>query len=52
VTYFPNAEAGQLRVFEDSAPDRWGQTVMKRWEALGAKDEGRRPKTLYAWDFL
>ena len=51
-TYFPNAEAGNFRVFDDSAPDRWGQTLMKRREALSAKDEGRKPRTLYAWDFL
>jgi serine/threonine-protein kinase HipA len=51
-TYFPNAEAGNFRVFDDSAPDRWGQTLMKRREALAAKDEGRKPKALYAWDFL
>jgi serine/threonine-protein kinase HipA len=51
-SYFPNAEAGNFRVFDDSAPDRWGQTLMKRSEALAAKDEGRKPRTLYAWDFL
>lgn len=51
-TYFPNAEAGNFRVFDDSAPDRWGQTLMKRREALAAKDERRKPRTLYAWDFL
>jgi serine/threonine-protein kinase HipA len=51
-TYFPNAEAGNFRVFDDSAPDRWGQTLMKRREALDAKDKGRKPRTLYAWDFL
>jgi serine/threonine-protein kinase HipA len=51
-TYFPNADAGNFRVFDDSAPDRWGQTLMKRREALAAKDEGRKPRTLYAWDFL
>jgi serine/threonine-protein kinase HipA len=51
-TYFPNAEARNFRVFDDSAPDRWGQTLVKRREALAAKDENRKPKTLYAWDFL
>jgi serine/threonine-protein kinase HipA len=51
-TYFPNAEAGNFRVFDDAAPDRWGQTLMKRREALAAKDEGRKPRILYAWDFL
>ena len=50
--YFPNAEAGNFRIFDDSAPDRWGQTLMKRREALTAKDEGRNPRALYAWDFL
>jgi serine/threonine-protein kinase HipA len=51
-SYFPNAEAGNFRVFGDSAPDSWGQTLMKRREALAGKDEGRKPRTLYAWDFL
>jgi len=51
-SYFPRAEAGNFRVFDDSAPDRWGQTLMKRREALAAKDEGRKPRTLYSWDFL
>ena len=51
-TYFPNAEAGNFRIFDDSAPDRWGQTLMKRRETLAAKDEGRPARTLYAWDFL
>jgi serine/threonine-protein kinase HipA len=51
-TYFPNTDAGNFRVFDDSAPDRWGQTLMKRREALAAKDEGRKPRTLYAWDYL
>ena len=50
--YYPNAEQGNFRVFDDSAPDRWGQMLMKRREALTAKDEGRAPRTLYAWDFL
>ncbi|MGH7878610.1 MAG: type II toxin-antitoxin system HipA family toxin [Candidatus Binataceae bacterium] len=51
-TYFPSVEAGNFRIFADSAPDRWGQTLMKRREALAAKDEGRPARTLYAWDFL
>ena len=51
-SYFPNAEAGNFRVFDDSAPDRWGQTLLKRREALAAKDEGRKPRTLYASDYL
>jgi len=50
--FFPKPEAGNFGVFLDSSPDRWGQMLMKRREALEAKDEGRAPRTLYAWDFL
>ena len=50
--FFPNPELGNFGVFLDSAPDRWGQTLMKRREALQAKDEKRTPRTLYGWDFL
>lgn len=50
--FFPRPELGNFGVFLDSSPDRWGQTLMKRREALQAKDEGRAPRTLYAWDFL
>ncbi|MBS0446164.1 MAG: type II toxin-antitoxin system HipA family toxin [Proteobacteria bacterium] len=50
--FFPNPELGDFGIFLDSSPDRWGQTLMKRREALHAKDEKRSPRTLYAWDFL
>src|SRR5271154_5664910 len=50
--FHPKAEQGNFRVFDDSAPDRWGQMLMRRREALFAKDEGRSPRTLYPWDFL
>ena len=50
--FFPKPELGNFGVFLDSSPDRWGQTLMKRREALHAKDERRTPRTLYAWDFL
>ena len=43
---------GNFGISLDSSPDRWGQTLMKRREALQAKDEKRTPRTLYAWDFL
>lgn len=51
-SYFPKPELGNFGVFLDSSPDRWGQTLMKRREALEAKDEARPPRTLYAWDYL
>ena len=50
--FFPKPEVGNFGVFLDSSPDRWGQVLMKRREALEAKDEKRPPRTLYAWDFL
>ncbi|HIJ96669.1 MAG TPA: type II toxin-antitoxin system HipA family toxin [Desulfuromonadales bacterium] len=39
-------------VFMDSCPDRWGQMLMKRREAVEAREEGRMPRTLGAWEFL
>lgn len=48
----PNPATGNFGVFLDSSPDRWGQTLMKRREAMEAKDQRRPPRNLYAWDFL
>lgn len=50
--FFPKPEAGNFGIFLDSSPDRWGQTLMRRREALQAKDEQRIARTLYSWDFL
>lgn len=50
--FFPRPEAGNFGIFLDSSPDRWGQVLMDRRELLAAKDEGRRKRTLYAWDYL
>ena len=50
--FFPKAEAGNFGIFLDSSPDRWGQTLMRRREALQARDEHRAARTLYSWDFL
>jgi serine/threonine-protein kinase HipA len=36
----------------DSAPDRWGQTLLRREERRRAKAEGRPPRTLRDVDFL
>jgi serine/threonine-protein kinase HipA len=49
---FPNPETASFGIFLDSAPDRWGQNLMKRRELLQAKDEGRNARRLYAWDYL
>lgn len=50
--FFPKPEAGNFGIFLDSSPDRWGQTLMRRREALQAKDDQRTARTLYSWDFL
>lgn len=48
--FFPgNSNFG---VFMDSCPDRWGQILMKRREAVEARDEERSPRTLGPWEFL
>ena len=39
-------------IFSDSAPDRWGRTLMERRERLRAKEEGRKPRTLLSSDYL
>lgn len=48
--YFPGGS--NFGVFMDSCPDRWGQILMKRREAVEAREEGRTPRTLGAWEFL
>ena len=40
--FFPKPELGNFGIFLDSSPDRWGQTLMKRREALPARDETSR----------
>jgi serine/threonine-protein kinase HipA len=48
--FFPgNANFG---VFMDSCPDRWGQVLMQRREAVEAREQGRTPRTLGVWEFL
>lgn len=36
----------------DSAPDRWGRTLLARRERLAARREGRAPRTLLEIDYL
>lgn len=50
--FHPNPELGNFGIFLDSSPDRWGQMLMKRREALEASDDRRSPRILYAWDYL
>ena len=41
-----------FNAFTDPAPDRWGQTLMRRNERRRAHAESRQPRTLLAVDFL
>lgn len=50
--FHPRPESGNFGIFLDSSPDRWGQTLMKRREALESRDQNRQARNLYAWDFL
>ncbi|MDP2875923.1 MAG: hypothetical protein Q8O00_07050, partial [Holophaga sp.] len=48
--FFPgNSNFG---AFMDSCPDRWGQILMKRREAVEAREERRTPRTLGPWEYL
>jgi serine/threonine-protein kinase HipA len=39
-------------VFQDCSPDRWGKLLMDRREAIEAREQRRRARTLRAWDYL
>jgi serine/threonine-protein kinase HipA len=41
-----------FNAFTDPAPDRWGQTLMRRNERARARQEKRQPRTLLTADFL
>jgi serine/threonine-protein kinase HipA len=49
---YPSPGRTQFGIFMDSAPDRWGRTLMQRREALLASQEKRPVRTLIEWDFL
>jgi len=50
---YASAGADQLfGVFQDCSPDRWGKLLMDRREAIEAREQGRRPRALRAWDYL
>ena len=51
----PQHTAADQRIFGalgDSAPDRWGRTLMKYGERRRAADEDRKPRTLGEVDYL
>ena len=50
--YLNDRQKRNFGLFLDSGPDRWGQIIMKRREALIARKEKRMPNTLLESDFL
>jgi len=44
--------SNNFRTFLDSCPDRWGRLLMKRREAVIARQEDRRPRVLNEVDYL
>jgi serine/threonine-protein kinase HipA len=49
---YPPAHRTQFGIFMDSAPDRWGRTLMQRREAMLAAKEKRPARALTEWDYL
>jgi Uncharacterized protein related to capsule biosynthesis enzymes len=45
-------EKKNFGAFLDSSPDRWGRVLMKRKEALSAKEENRKSRKLFESDYL
>ncbi len=47
-----HSERPLFNAFADTAPDRWGQMLVRRHERALARREGRPPRTLHERDFL
>ncbi|CAL1516852.1 hypothetical protein [Chitinophaga sp. MM2321] len=45
-------EKPNFGLFTDSAPDRWERVLMERREAMLARQEGRKPRSLMESDYL
>jgi len=50
--YHTTAGRALFSAIGDSAPDRWGRTLLARRERLEAKEQGRTPRTLLEIDYL
>lgn len=48
----PQYSEGAFGLFLDSAPDRWGRTLIQRREALRARAEERKERPLFNSDYL
>src|SRR5579871_6172183 len=49
--YLPEGKKN-FGIFLDSSPDRWGRVLMARREAIKARMEGKKAKTLFEEDYL
>ncbi len=47
-----NNQQQNFRIFLDSSPDRWGRLLMKRREAVIARQQQRKPRVLNESDYL
>jgi serine/threonine-protein kinase HipA len=47
-----SSDSNNFRIFLDSCPDRWGRLLMKRREAIIARQQDRRPRVLFEVDYL
>lgn len=47
-----STDSNNFRAFLDSCPDRWGRLLMKRREAIIAREEERKPRVLFEVDYL
>ncbi len=51
--HYAQTGADQLAgIFLDCSPDRWGKMLMDRREAIEAREEKRKIRTLRSWDYL
>ena len=50
--YHTGKDRALFSAIGDSAPDRWGRTLLARRERMQAKAEGRAPRSLLEIDFL
>lgn len=49
---FAPPDKSMFGAFSDSCPDRWGRTLLRRWEAVRAATERRAPRQLTETDYL
>lgn len=51
-TQYLSTQKKNFGIFLDSAPDRWGRILMARREAIYARIEARKVRTLFEEDYL